>query len=86
MPLKALINLKQLVFEVTSHCNLNCYYCGYGELYNMRPNENERKNLDFLKAKNLIDYLFDLWNKHELDYDQIDTFIGFYGGEPLLNF
>lgn len=29
-----LINLSQLVFEVTDDCNLNCYYCAYGDLYN----------------------------------------------------
>ncbi len=28
-----LIILSQLVFEVTDYCNLNCKYCGYGELY-----------------------------------------------------
>jgi uncharacterized protein len=26
-------NLKQLTFEITDSCNLNCKYCGYGELY-----------------------------------------------------
>lgn len=29
----ALINLKQLTFEVTDACNLQCKYCGYGDLY-----------------------------------------------------
>jgi len=28
-----LINLKQLVFEVTDACNLRCKYCGYAEFY-----------------------------------------------------
>lgn len=28
-----LINLKQLVFEVTDACNLRCKYCGYADLY-----------------------------------------------------
>ena len=26
-----LINLKQIVFEVTEKCNLNCKYCGLSE-------------------------------------------------------
>lgn len=26
-------NTEQLTFEVTESCNLNCLYCGYGELY-----------------------------------------------------
>lgn len=28
-----LMNLKQLVFEVTDACNLHCKYCGYADLY-----------------------------------------------------
>ncbi len=28
-----LLNLKQLVFEVTDSCNLNCKYCGYSDFY-----------------------------------------------------
>lgn len=28
-----LINLKQLIFEVTDTCNLRCKYCSYSELY-----------------------------------------------------
>ena len=31
--LNNLINLKQLVFEVTDACNLHCKYCAYAELY-----------------------------------------------------
>jgi uncharacterized membrane protein len=30
---RQLINLKQILFEVTDGCNLKCTYCGYGELY-----------------------------------------------------
>jgi uncharacterized protein len=84
IPFKALINLRQLVFEVTSNCNLRCEYCGYGELYNTRR-FTKGLNLKFPIAKNIIDYLFDLWNNNELDYDHRQTFVGFYGGEPLLN-
>lgn len=28
-----LINLSQIVLEVTDLCNLNCKYCAYGDLY-----------------------------------------------------
>ena len=28
-----IINLRQLVFEVTDACNLKCKYCGYSDLY-----------------------------------------------------
>jgi uncharacterized protein len=84
IPQKTLINLKQLVFEVTSNCNLRCEYCGYGELYNTRR-FTKGSNMNFGIAKNMIDYLFDLWNNNEMDYDHRETFISFYGGEPLLN-
>lgn len=30
---KQLANIKQIVFEITDACNLNCKYCSYGELY-----------------------------------------------------
>lgn len=30
-----LINLPQIVFEVTDACNLRCKYCGYAGLYDM---------------------------------------------------
>lgn len=29
----SLVNLHQLTFEVTDACNLQCKYCGYGDLY-----------------------------------------------------
>ncbi len=84
VPFVSLVNLRQLVFEVTSNCNLECEYCGYGELYNTRR-MTHGSNLKFSIAKNMIDYLFDLWNNNESSFDHRQTLIGFYGGEPLLN-
>ena len=79
-----LVNLKQLVFEVTDACNLNCTYCGYGELYN-DYDKREGKNMPVEKAVAMIDYLSKLWksNKNQ-SYNKV-VFISFYGGEPLLN-
>lgn len=58
-----LINLRQLVFEVTDNCNLHCKYCAYAELY---QGFDPRRNVDlpFHKAKLTIDYLQDVWNKN----------------------
>lgn len=84
VPLHSLINLKQLVFEVTSSCNLKCKYCGYGELYNTRRDHTGR-HMSFTIAKTMIDYLFELWMDNIPDFPQKKTFVGFYGGEPLLN-
>lgn len=52
-----LINLRQLVFEVTDSCNLRCKYCGYADLYE-GYDKRENKKLPFYKAKLIIDYLF----------------------------
>lgn len=29
-----ILNTHQIILEVTDICNLECYYCGYGKLYN----------------------------------------------------
>ena len=79
-----LLNLKQLTIEVTDACNLKCKYCGYGELY-AGYDKREAKYLDFNKIRILIDYLIDLWNKGIPDSQCPQTYISFYGGEPLLN-
>ncbi len=80
-----LANSKQVVFEVTDNCNLNCHYCGYGKFYSdydLRAN----KKLDTRSAKQLLDFLVTLWNSPSNNSLDSTIFIGFYGGEPLLNF
>jgi len=76
-----LSHLKQLVFEVTESCNLNCRYCGLSKLYNGYTNRNGKK-LPFSKARLILDYLFSIRdNSPDINYP---LNIGFYGGEPLL--
>ena len=77
-------NLRQLVFEVTDKCNLNCKYCGYSELYRGYDTR-EGKNISFTKAKLIIDYLYNLWKDDYSDGNNRELFITFYGGEPLMN-
>lgn len=79
-----LIHLPQVVFEVTDACNLRCKYCGYAELYE-GYDKRENKKLSFIKAKRIIDYLCEIWDKHYCDDAVEPVNIGFYGGEPLLN-
>lgn len=57
-----LVNLKQLVFEVTDGCNLQCKYCGYGELYEGYDDRKSQK-LSFTKARLILNYLARLWTK-----------------------
>ena len=79
-----LANLRQLLIEVTDACNLQCKYCGYGDLY---ANYDKRiaKRQKFENVKLLIDHLSNLWkSEYNTSYNKEIT-IGFYGGEPLLN-
>lgn len=79
-----LANLRQLCFEVTDACNLQCKYCAYGELYNDYDTR-ECKTLSVSTAIKLIDYLAELWNSKYNTSEKSHVYIGFYGGEPLVN-
>lgn len=53
---EALCNTRQIIFEVTDNCNLQCYYCGYGNLYNnYDPRIN--KKLNFKLFLSLYSYM-----------------------------
>ena len=79
-----LINLEQLVFEVTNDCNLRCKYCGYGEFYE-GYDDRKREKLSFQKACRILDYLALLWKEYIGDSFIQPILVGFYGGEPLMN-
>ena len=81
----SLANLRQITFEICDYCNLKCHYCGYGELYN-DYDKRETKNLDINIAKNLVHYLRSFWDSPRNNSHNYLISIGFYGGEPLLNF
>ena len=68
----------QLVLQVTQNCNLRCDYCVYSGKYNTREHAN--KHMSFETAKKAINFL----KKHSRERDTV--VIGFYGGEPLLEF
>lgn len=79
-----LANLNQLLIEVTDGCNLQCKYCGYGNLYENHDKRNSKKQ-QFSNVKLLIDYLKELWySRYNTSYNKKIS-VGFYGGEPLLN-
>lgn len=79
-----LVNLKQLVFEVTDACNLRCKYCVFGEFYS-GFDQRVSQFLSFSEAKAVIDYLVDLWSHNAVAAASSQLCISFYGGEPLLN-
>lgn len=77
---EGIIKVPQIMFEVTDSCNLNCTYCGYGELYEVF-NERNAKNINANKAIVFLEYILNIKYKHK----KSRLNIGFYGGEPLIN-
>lgn len=79
-----LANLRQLLIEVTDACNLQCKYCGYGDLY-ANYDKRDAKLQQFANVKLLIDHLCELWkSEYNTSYNK-NIIVGFYGGEPLMN-
>lgn len=71
--------LKSVILETTERCNLRCKYCIY------HPKHPEyrgfgKKDMPFEVARKSINYLLSHSKNSNIVY------IGFYGGEPLLNF
>lgn len=71
--------LYQLILQVTQQCNLRCEYCAYSGIYEgNRVHSGNR--MRFETAKRAIDFYLE----HSIDSPSVS--IGFYGGEPLLEF
>ena len=68
---------KVLLLQVTQSCNMRCKYCVYSDDYSRKPSD---LFMSFDIAKKAVDMHF----KHNVS--SFSTNIGFYGGEPLLNF
>lgn len=67
-----------LILQITQNCNLRCKYCAYSGEYENRGHSTRK--MDFSVAQKAIDFLID--NSR----DVYEISIGFYGGEPLLEF
>ncbi|WP_129595926.1 Cys-rich peptide radical SAM maturase CcpM [Anaerophilus nitritogenes] len=70
--------INYLVLQVTQNCNLRCEYCVYSGGHNNRAHNESKMNIEI--AKKGIDFLV----KHSSDCNYL--YLGFYGGEPLLEF
>lgn len=81
---RTLANTRQIVFEVTERCNLNCYYCGYGSFYSDRG-KRTNDDLNYQRAILFLEYMKALWQSEYSDSHNRSICISFYGGEPLLN-
>ena len=76
---------KELILEMTQGCNLRCKYCCYGDHYALhRPHGSGL--MDWNTAKQAIDMYFGYFECIASGQPFANPTIGFYGGEPLLNF
>ena len=72
--------LNHLILQVTQQCNLRCTYCQFSGNYYERYREHTSRSMSWDTAKTAIDFY--LARSRELP----DITIGFFGGEPLLEF
>lgn len=71
--------IQKVTLQLTQNCNFRCSYCHYtSNTGNQRLHANRKMPLDM--AKDAILFL----REHSLDVPEV--YIGFYGGEPLLEF
>lgn len=71
--------MHQLILQVTQQCNLRCAYCAYSGIYEGNRTHSS-KRMSFETAKKAIDFFLQRCSS----LGQVT--IGFYGGEPLLEF
>lgn len=71
-------NLSTMALQVTQSCNLRCKYCVYSGNYENRKHSNLRMNR--ATAYKAIDFFIE----HSANTEKLH--LGFYGGEPLLEF
>lgn len=73
-------NINMITLQLTQNCNLRCSYCVYSDFYNNQQRSHSAKRMLFETAKRAIDF----YANHSIDCNRAS--IGFYGGEPLLEF
>lgn len=71
--------LTKITLQVTQNCNFRCSYCPYSN-NDGTQRKHSSKVMSWEIAKKSIDFLLN----HSIDSEEIN--IGFYGGEPLLEF
>lgn len=71
--------LSTMLLEVTQQCNFRCKYCSFSGKY-MSHRVHSNSMMSWKTAKKALILL------HKHSSDVTDIHIGFYGGEPLLNF
>ena len=72
--------LEKITLQITQQCNFRCKYCVYSEVDNLKQRAHSDKVMSFELAKQAIDFFC----CHSVD--SASRNIGFYGGEPMLEF
>lgn len=72
--------VQKITLQVTQNCNFRCAYCIYSEQKNPLQRKHSNKKMSWETARTGIDFLI----AHSSAKDSVN--IGFYGGEPLLEF
>ena len=76
---------KHLILSITESCNMRCKYCTYSEHYQNNKSYSSAM-MDFDTAKMAVDYFYENFKKTLRVNPLRKPALGFYGGEPLLNF
>lgn len=83
---ESIANTENVVIEMTQKCNLRCFYCTYGELYDRDPFRNN-KDINVLLVEKFLLFLYhNYWNTYKNHSLKKQITISFYGGEPLIHF
>lgn len=73
-------SIRKITLQITQNCNLSCRYCAYANPIEGHQRSHSNRSMTVEIAKKCIDYLY----SHSANESDIN--IGFYGGEPLLEF
>ena len=72
--------MKKITLQITQDCNFRCSYCIYSGDPKLHQRSHSQKKMSLQTAILAVDFLYE----HSVDISRIN--IGFYGGEPLLEF
>lgn len=76
--------IKSLILSVHDSCNMRCKYCYFSDKYEYTPTY-KNNSMSFEIAKKAVDFYIDFNEKAVASNPNLKYVIGFYGGEPLLN-
>lgn len=74
--------LSHLILNITEDCNLRCHYCSFGGSYNYKR-IHKKVSMSWLVIKKAVDFFFSRCRLVKSVLKK-PIFVGFYGGEPLL--